>query len=123
MKSFDKILRTLILNGTLTKPAGLFYGKTGIAIFFFHQARQTGNKLFENYALELIEEVQGQISRVKYPLRYDDGLAGIGCGFEYLLQNGFLEAEDSDIFLDFVICHLGTVQCYWEAKNRVESYV
>ena len=99
MKPLEKIVQTLIINGTLIDQPGLFYGKTGIAVFFFHYARQTGNELFQDYAIELIEEVQKQIT-AEISARYDTGLAGIGVGFEYFLQNGFLEADD-DIFEDF----------------------
>ena len=55
MESEDKIVGKLIINGTLTEQPGLFYGKTGIAVFFFHYARQTNNKLYQNYAMDLIE--------------------------------------------------------------------
>jgi len=101
MKSLDKIVETLLINGSLLETSGLFHGKTGIAIYFFHYARHTGNDLFVDYAMDLIEDVQNQINSVKYHVRYDTGLAGIGCGFEYILQNGFLEADNSDIFEDF----------------------
>jgi len=100
MKSLEQIVQKIILNGTLTECPGLFYGKTGMAVFFFHYARQTSNNLFRNYAFDLIEEIQEQITSTT-PIRYDRGLAGIGVGFEYFLQNGFIEAEDSDFFEDF----------------------
>jgi len=99
MKQFDNILQTLIINGTLTEQPGLFYGKTGIAVFFFHYARYTGNALFQDYAFDLIEEIREQISEI-VSVRYDTGLSGIGVGFEYFLQNGFIEADD-DLFDDF----------------------
>ena len=99
MNKIDKILQTLIINGTLTEQPGLFYGKTGIAVFFFHYAQQTGNELFQNYAFDLIEEIQKQITNT-LSAQYDTGIAGIGVGFEYILQNGFMEADD-DIFEDF----------------------
>ena len=99
MKQIDEIVQTLIINGTLTEQPGLFYGKTGIAVFFFHYARQTGNGLFQEYAFDLIEEVREQLN-VTNSVRYDTGLAGIGVGFEYFIQNGFIEAED-DFFDDF----------------------
>ena len=35
----------LLLNGTLVDCPGLIHGKMGIAIFFFHYARHTGNGL------------------------------------------------------------------------------
>jgi hypothetical protein len=100
MIQLEKIIQTLIVNGTLTEQPGLFYGKTGIAVFFFHYARQTGNELFQDYTAGLIEEIRKQIT-VTVSARYDVGLAGIGVGFEYMLQNDFLEAEDDDIFEDF----------------------
>jgi len=100
MKSIENILQTLIINGTLTEPPGLFNGKTGMAVFFFHYARLSGKEMFEEYALDLIEEVRKQIT-IMVPPRYDTGLAGIGVGFEYILQNNFMEADDDEIFEDF----------------------
>ena len=100
MKKIDKIVQTLIINGTLVDSPGLFYGKTGVAIFFFHYARQTGDKLFLEYAADLMEEVQKQIT-VTIPAQYDIGLSGIGVGFEFLLQNELIETKDDDVFEDF----------------------
>ncbi len=100
MNSIEKVVQKLIINGTLTECPGLYYGKTGIAVFFFHYARQTENELFRTYAMDLVEEIQQQIT-VTISARYDVGLAGIGTGFEYFLQNNLLEAEDDDIFENF----------------------
>ena len=97
MKALEQTIQKLILNGTLTECPGLFYGKTCIAVFFFHYARHTGNKLYRNYAFDLIEAIQEQITD-SLSAQYNVGLAGIGAGFAYLLQNGFIEAEDSDFF-------------------------
>ena len=99
MKQIDKIVQTLIINGTLTEQTGLFNGKTGIAVFFFHYARHTENGLFQEYAMDLIEEIQDQVT-VADSARYDTGISGIGVGFEYFLKNGFIEADD-DLFDDF----------------------
>jgi len=101
MSKLDKIVQRLIVNGTLTEQPGLLYGKMGIAIFFFHYARYTGNVLFEDYAMDLIVEIQKQMNTGKMHLRYDTGISGLGVGFEYILQHHFLEAEDGDIFDDF----------------------
>ena len=100
MKQLTQITHRLIINGTSTEQPGLYYGKTGIAVFFFHYARKTGNELFQDYAIDLISEIMKQITDT-YPARYDTGLAGIGAGFEYFLQNGFIETDDDDFFEDF----------------------
>ena len=100
MKPLEKIVQTLIINGSLLEHNGLFYGKTGIAIFFFHYAQYTGNELFQDYAMYLIEDVQKQIPNT-LSTRYDIGLSGIGVAFEYLLQNDFLEVENKNFFNDF----------------------
>jgi len=99
MNPLEKIVWKLIINGSLTEQPGLFYGKTGIAVFFFHYTQYTGNELFREYAMDLIEETQKQISDT-FTNRYDIGLSGIGVGFEYFLQNGFLGAENDNIFDD-----------------------
>lgn len=89
----------LILNGTLTVCPGLIHGKTGIAVFFFHYARYTDNELFADYALELIEEIQDQLY-ANIPVDYEQGIAGIGIGIDYLINKNFLETDD-DIFEEF----------------------
>ena len=74
MKSIETIVQTLIINGSLTEQPGLFHGKTGIAVFFFHYARHTGNALFNEYATYLIDELQNQITPTT-SIQYDIGLA------------------------------------------------
>ena len=94
-----QITYMLLLNGTLVGCSGLIHGKMGIAIFFFFCARHTGNGLFEEYALDLIGEIQEQI-HANSPTDYKRGIAGIGVGIDYLIRNNFLDADD-DIFDDF----------------------
>jgi hypothetical protein len=98
-QNLSQIADMLLLNGTLTESPGLVHGKLGVSVFFFHYAQYTGNMLFADYALDLIEEVQNQI-HVNSPADYEKGIAGIGVGIDYLIRNEFLDAED-DIFEDF----------------------
>ena len=95
----QQISNMLLLNGTLTYCPGLIHGKMGISIFFYHDARHKCFDLLENYALDLIDEIQEQI-HANSPADYERGVAGIGIGIDYLIQNGFLKATD-DIFDDF----------------------
>jgi hypothetical protein len=94
-----QIANMLLLNGTLTECPGLVHGKIGIAVFFFHYAQYTDNMLFADYAIDLIGEMQNQI-HVNSPADYEKGIAGIGVGIDYLIQNKFLITED-DICEDF----------------------
>lgn len=45
-KDLQQIVEMLLLNGTLTEDPGLVHGKMGIAVFLFHYARYTENRLF-----------------------------------------------------------------------------
>jgi hypothetical protein len=98
-QDFRQIADMLLLNGTLTECPGLVHGKMGIAVFFFHYARHTENMLFADYAMDLIGEMLNQI-HVNSPADYEKGIAGIGAGINYLIQNKFLITEE-DICEDF----------------------
>lgn len=98
-EQLSQIVNMLLLNGTLTESPGIVHGKMGIAIFFFHYAQYTENMLFADYALDLIGEIQNQI-HVNSPADYEDGIAGIGVGIDYLIRYNFLNVED-DICEDF----------------------
>ena len=87
-----------MVNGLLTDCPGLIHGKTGIAVFFFHYYRYTENKLFEEYAFELLCEIQKQL-HCNSSVDYRTGIAGIGVGIDYLLKNRFL-VSDNDVFED-----------------------
>lgn len=97
-QDLHQIADMLLLNGTLNICPGLLHGKIGIAIFFFHYAQYANNTLFMDYALELILEVQKQL-HINNPVDYERGIAGIGVGISYLIQNKLIEVE-SDIFED-----------------------
>lgn len=97
-KDLQQIGEMLLLNGTLTEDPGLVHGKMGIAVFLFHYAQYTENMLFADYAMDLIGEMQNQL-HANSCADYEKGVAGIGVGIGYLIQNDYLDAED-DIFED-----------------------
>jgi hypothetical protein len=96
----QRITNVLLLNSSFIDNLGLMHGKMGIAIYFYHLARESQNKIYENYAGELIDEIYEQIS-LETPLDFENGLAGIGWGIEYLVQQGFIEADTNKILEDF----------------------
>lgn len=98
-KNLQQISDLLLLNGTLTESQGLIHGKIGISIFFFHYARYVKNPLYTDYALDIIEGIQGEL-HANYRADYEKGIAGIGVGINYLIENNFFDIE-KDIFEDF----------------------
>ena len=92
----QRITNTLLLNSSFIENLGLMHGKMGIAIYFFHLARSSNNQIYENYAGELIDEIYEEIS-IKTPCDFENGLAGIGWGIEYLVQQGFLNADTDEV--------------------------
>ena len=91
---------SLLLNASFIDNPGLMHGKMGISICFFHLARQSGNKIYEDYAGELIDDIHDEIT-VHTPVDFENGLAGIGWGIEYLVQNGYIEADTDEVLDDF----------------------
>ncbi|MBW6537170.1 MAG: hypothetical protein K0B11_19335 [Mariniphaga sp.] len=96
----QRISNTLLLNASFIDNLGLMHGKMGISIYFFHLARQTGNQIYEDYAGELIDEIYEEIT-ANTPVDFENGLAGIGWGIEYLVQNGFIEADTDEVLEEF----------------------
>src|SRR5690606_26303535 len=62
--------------------------------------RQTGNQIYEDYAGELIDEIYEEIT-ANTPVDFENGLAGIGWGIEFLVQNGFIEADTDEVLEEF----------------------
>ncbi|MFZ5431597.1 MAG: lanthionine synthetase LanC family protein [Bacteroidota bacterium] len=76
---------------------GLFHGKMGLAIFNYNMSRYTNNNEYEKKAEELIDNVYHVLNSVNLTTDFENGLAGIGWGIEYLVANGFLEADTDEI--------------------------
>src|SRR5450759_4387462 len=104
---FLRIRNVLLLNASFVENIGLLNGKMGIALYFFKLARITKNQIYEDYAGELIEQVFNEMHATS-SIDFNSGLAGIGWGVEFLVQNGFAEALDDSILeeLDTVIFQL-----------------
>ena len=96
----QRIINSLLLIASFIDNLGLMHGKMGISICFFHLARQTGNQIYEDYAGELIDEIYEEIT-ANTPVDFENGLAGIGWGIEYLVQNGFIEADTDEVLEEF----------------------
>lgn len=94
-----RIVRYLIMHSGFLKNSGLFQGKMGIVLFFSHYARYTGDRLYDEFAGELLDDVFEDINE-KTPVDFEAGLCGIGWGIQYLLQNEFMEGAPDEILSD-----------------------
>jgi hypothetical protein len=98
-KRLDLIANVLLINASFIENPGLLNGKMGIAIFFYHYAKYPGKKIYEEYACALIDEIYEEID-LKTPVDFANGLIGIGWGINYLIQNGYVEADTDEIMED-----------------------
>lgn len=94
-----QIARYLMLHASFTNNIGLLNGKTGITIFFYHYAKYTKKRIYDDFARELIDEIYKEI-HVNTPLNFKDGLCGIAWGIGYLIQNGFIKADPDEVLED-----------------------
>ncbi len=91
----QRIANVLLLNASFLDNPGLLNGKMGIAIFFYHYSRYSKNKIYEDYAGELVDEIYDEIN-TSTPVNFENGLTGIGWGIEYLVKNGFVQADTNE---------------------------
>ena len=96
----QQIADVLLMNGGFLSNPGLYTGEMGLVLFFTRYARYTQNDLYMEYAYELMEKIQNRVHRGS-PINYKEGLAGIGSAIEYLVQNGFFEADTDDVLEEF----------------------
>jgi hypothetical protein len=95
----NRVINSLLLNSSFCENSGLLHGKTGIAILFYMLHRHTGHTVYEDYAGELIDEIYEDIT-IQSPVDFENGLAGIAWGIEYLVQNGFIDADTNEVLAD-----------------------
>ena len=94
-----RMINALLLHSSFIDNLGLLNGKMGIAIFFFHLAKETENSIYSDYADELVADIYNEIS-LSTPVDFENGLAGIGWGLCYLIEKGFIETDSDKMFSD-----------------------
>jgi len=95
----QRIARYLMLHTSHRDTLGLLNGKMGVAIFFFHYAEYMAEKVYKDFAGELIGEIYKEI-HANYSCDFKAGLSGIAWGVEYLVYNQFVEGETDEILED-----------------------
>lgn len=98
-KEYQQALSYLIINSAFLENTGLFHGKMGIVLFFFHYAHITQSKHYTDFASYLLDNIYEEI-HVDLPINLENGLCGIGWGIEYLVQQGFMDGDTDEILAD-----------------------
>lgn len=95
----QKIANHLIINSSFLNNLGLFHGKMGIVIFFYHYSRCINNPIYEEFAGELLDEIFDEIHN-QLPIDFENGYLGIGWGIEYLAGQKFIDGNTNEILED-----------------------
>lgn len=90
----------LIINSSELYEIGLYNGKMGIAVFFYHYSRFTNIGIYNDFADSLLEDVIQNVDS-SISIRFRDGICGIGWAILYLIKNNFVKSDGSDVFSDF----------------------
>lgn len=99
INKYDYYLTYLTINCSFLRDIGLFHGRMGITLFFSYYSRVTYNKLYEELAGYLLDDIYEELNR-DLPICLESGLCGIGWGIEYLVQQGFMEGYTDEILAD-----------------------
>ena len=77
---------------------GLFSGKTGLAVYWFHYARLHGDEDYKKRAAVIINEIKALIRTAYISFGYANGLAGTGSALCYLIREHFIELPERHFF-------------------------
>lgn len=78
---------------------GLFKGKMGACLYFFHRSCISTDSRFSTAAENTLEDVYSYVHENPIPTYFDNGLAGIAWGIHQLMKEGFVDGH-ADVLLE-----------------------
>ena len=87
----------LLLSIKSSYPVGLFHGKMGLSIYFYHLAKIESNPEYQSIAGELLDQILLHDLSLNHPIDVEDGLAGVGFGVTYLIKKQFVEGDLNEL--------------------------
>ena len=99
MENLSRIVHYLILNSSSFPDIGLFNGKMGISLFFFHYAKFSREEIYVEFAKLLLDQVMDDLTTYT-PVNFQDGLCRIGWGIEYLNRQKFIEVDTDEVLTE-----------------------
>lgn len=70
-------------------PIGLFDGKMGLCIYFFHKAQLHNNSQYRSFAEKLLNDIYGSIGEIT-TIDFNIGISGIAWGVHYIADMRFV---------------------------------
>ena len=98
-QNLSKIIDYLLLNSMYILDVGLFHGKMGIVLALFAYAERCKDKLLEEYAWDLFQQVYEGVHDYM-PLGLENGLSGIGYGTAFMCANGWVGCDLNAVLAD-----------------------
>lgn len=92
----QKLLHRLVLHANDMPVSGLFNGQMGIVVVLAKYARFYNLPSLETAVDFLMEQIMNRLTTLTPP-DLGNGLAGVGWGIEYLLQNGYTKGCGAEI--------------------------
>jgi len=92
----ERIVHVLMLKSFFMPDISLFKGQMGIALAISNLCKNTSSKILYDFLYDLVEILTEKVNK-GLPFSLGNGLAGIGWGIEYLIQNGFVEGEGIEV--------------------------
>lgn len=92
----QRIINALMNRAYSIDDIGLLHGKMGIVLYFFHLGRAKDNNVFTVFAEELLDNVIEPFHE-SLPIDFKKGITGIAWAVEYLIRNGFIDADADDM--------------------------
>lgn len=98
-KELNNIAEALLLDCCKVKDIGLYQGKMGIVLFFYHYSRFSNNDLYRIFADELLDDILCDLDS-NSDISFYYGLSGIAWGICHLYINHFVTCDIVNILED-----------------------
>ena len=98
-KDLDNIAETLLFDSYNINDVGLYQGKMGITLFFYHYSRYCKNDLYKKYADKLLDDVLCELSAGN-GISFYYGLLGIAWSICHLYINHFITCDVVNVLED-----------------------
>lgn len=100
INNIQRLAYEIYRNREQIADLGLMGGKMGFCLNLYHIARQTEDKVLNECADNLLDEIYERVN-LKLPVSFATGLAGIGWGIEHLASHDFVKADTCEVLEDF----------------------